>query len=65
MAHPHPFGEAVAALLVSTVPVLGVVGLLLGERFEQARRTGKPARRLEAHAPLRGLARLDPVAGTD
>ena len=34
MAHPHPYSEATAALLISTAPVLAVVGLLVGERIE-------------------------------
>lgn len=62
MSHPHPYGEAVAALYLSTIPVLGVVGLIVGERLEAARRSGGRTRPETAPA---SLSRLDPVGGTD
>jgi hypothetical protein len=59
MAHPHPYGEATAALFISTAPVLAVIGLLVGDRVEALRRRGRPP---EAEHPL---TRLETVAGLE
>jgi hypothetical protein len=61
MAHPHPYSEATAALLISTAPVLAVVGLLVGERIEAFRRRPRPAEPVAA--PL--LAHLETAAGLE
>lgn len=61
MAQPHPYGEAVVALFLSSAPLLGVAGLLVGERLERSRRRAK--RPPEPGLP--GLPRLEAVAGTE
>jgi len=61
MAHPHPYGEATAALFISTAPVLAVIGLLVGDRVEAIRRRGRPPE----VAPEHPLARLESLASLE
>jgi len=61
MAQPHPYGEATAALFLSTAPVLAVIGLLVGDRVEALRRRGRPPEAVAEHP----LTRLETLAGLD
>lgn len=61
MAQPHPYGEATAALFISTAPVLAVIGLLVGNRIEALRRRGRPPEPAAEHP----LIRLETLAGLD
>ena len=61
MAHPHPYGEATAALFISTAPVLAVIGLLVGDRLEAFRRRGRPPEAQVEHP----LGRLETLAGLE
>ncbi len=42
MPHPHSYSEANAALFISSVPVLALIGLMVGERVEAFRRRVRP-----------------------
>jgi hypothetical protein len=61
MAHPHPYGEATAALFIATIPALAVVGLLVGDRVEAFRRRSRPVEVAAEHP----LARLESLAGLE
>jgi hypothetical protein len=60
MAHPHPYSEATAALVISTAPVLAVVGLLVGERVEAFKRRVRPEKTSGSLLP-----HLEPAAGLE
>jgi hypothetical protein len=40
MAHQHPYAVQTAALYLSSIPALGILGLLIGARVEELRRQG-------------------------
>jgi hypothetical protein len=61
MAHPHPYGEATAALFISTAPILAVIGLLVGDRVEALRRRGRPPEAGHEHP----LTRLETAPGLE
>jgi hypothetical protein len=51
MAHQHPYAVQTAALYLSSIPALGIVGLFIGARIEALRRTGSLPSGVRATGP--------------